>query len=606
VFKGTGAAFLAGVTFEALVLLVRLIRTDQGVLLRSERLARLLEVGAVAGAIGLLAGLATLWWNRRGGGEEVSAAGAAWVAGFLGCLTMTVGFLVNPPAPETIQFSTDPITQRWAMLLAGVVLAVIGVFAVYRWRGALRRTLGSGRAGPLAVVPAVVAVVSAMVPTPTATAGDLPDIYLLTVDALRADHLGCYGYPSPTSPAIDRLCRGSIVYERAMTPVPETIAAYSSLFTGLSPEQHGVYNNFFKAPDELRTLAELLRERGYFTGAILEGSLPGTFANLDQGFDLVVQRGIVARSPVYSLSDAVRSVVAAALAAWSDFTGLDATPTTGAAGRWIHAVSPDQPVFLHIYWPFPHTEYDPPVRYLREVPSPDVEPHLRDEVHRYDAEIRYTDSHVARVLDAIETQRGLEHSWVVFTSDHGEELGRPTPDLAEPYFFGHTRFLYDTSLRVPLIVHPPAARSLVPGRSPSLVSLLSIAPTLLAAAGAPPSPHMGPPLPLAGGEASGSEVYAVMRKAEPDAGDERIYMVSVRDEQWRLVETRVPVYALELLHYGSAGETPAPAGDHAEVVDRLLGLLHRRFPPGEAELEDWSQALTEKEQELLRSLGYIK
>jgi hypothetical protein len=597
---------LGGALLEASVIAFRVTPTP--LLDRVDRVERILFVVAFAALAALAAGLPVWAWSRslrqrlRESRADVSGIVAA-TAGIATCAWLALGFLVRPPDSSLLQTSIDPITERAPMLALAAILVFL--VSVPFGQGLSRMGLARGIAGASAAC--AVALGLAHAPGGTQdTERDRPDKIQVSVDTHRADHQGCYGYSLPTSPALDRLCRDSIVFENAMSAAPQTIPSYASIFTGLQPSEHRVFSNSLKMDDSFTTLPEILQENGYLTGAVLHGAFPAPFGNLDQGLEILVQRGITAYSPLYTLADAARSLASVPLVVLNDQLSRDASVTTDEAVRWITHLSTNRPLFLHVYWSFPHGPYTPPSRYLEDIPRPGESVEFRDKVHRYDAEVGFADAQLARVLEAIERRGADRPAWVVFTADHGEELGRDLPERDAP-FFGHSFVLYDSSLRVPLVVRPPRRDGSPARRHHGVVTNASLAATLLEAAGIDAPPGMLPPLPLSEEEAKRSDLaLSVMRDMTGRAKHGLQDWVSIRSEGWRLIEKRVPARDLELLKQVDGGEEVAVISEHPRVFERLSRELHRVYPPDEGRSEGSDRALSEKESEMLTLLGYIE
>jgi arylsulfatase A-like enzyme len=506
-----------------------------------------------------------------------------------------------------------PLLRSWARGEAVLVYAVSGLaFCLYPIFlavsvSAIRTCAPHGRGRPARVTSfgTVILVLAAlMVPSqeqPTGTGK--PDILFFSVDTLRADHLGCYGYPLPTSPALDRLCEESIVFEQAMAPAPSTIPSYTSIMTGMWQRDHGVYSNYHKADDLLIMLAERLGTQGYVTASITEGSFPGTFANLAQGFDYVIQRGVTARTPMYSPSEAIRTLVHVIQTALAERLRWDLSATSNAAERWLYELRGRGPVFVHFYWPYPHQPYRPPPRYLERLPRLQVEADVSDAVHNYDGEILYTDRQIERILDVLRETGRYKDAWIFFTADHGEELGRVVADStgnAERYF-GHSRYLYDSSVRVPLFIRPPASVALPPRRVHEVVSTASIAATIYEVAEVERTKKMLAPLPLGAGQLGEAYAFSVTRSPVKP-----VDLVSIRTPEWRLVETRRPEPRIELYRTEDEGELENLVESEPEVARSLLERLQAWEPPGPTLVGDPEVLnLTDRERERLEALGYL-
>lgn len=269
------------------------------------------------------------------------------------------------------------------------------------------------------------------------------NLLLITVDTLRADHLGCYGYPRRTSPSIDSLSASGVTFTTAYAQRPKTSPSFASIMTGTYPQRNGVRRSKETLPAAAYTLAEALRDAGYTTcGVVTNGNLYPAFG-FDQGF----------QSYRYGHSDAREG--------------------TEIAMEWLQD-GPRPPFFLWVHHTDPHTPYKPPEPYadaflndieygrhplevIKGVPLGGVHRRLLLEgpldlgyyVSQYDGEIAYADHWIGELLSCIRSL-GLQGSTlVVFTADHGESLGD------HGYYFEHGLFTYDASARIPLVFSLP-------------------------------------------------------------------------------------------------------------------------------------------------------
>jgi arylsulfatase len=288
-----------------------------------------------------------------------------------------------------------------------------------------------------------------------------PTIVLITIDTLRADHLGCYGYGRETSPSIDAFADEAIVFERAYAPMATTLPSHLSLLTSLSPMQHGVLGNFhqlgeaFTASAQIRTAAQMLSEHGYETAAFVSAEPLKTHSGLSVGFDEYDQ----------------------------PFRGERlAAVTTSAATRWLSQRG-DRPLFLWVHYFDPHLPYDPPAPFdemftpdkaLREFLDGQRETNLSPRVQwknsDYDGEIRYVDEHVGRLLGALRAAGLYDEAAIVLTGDHGEGLGQHG-------MTGHGR-TWNEQLHVPLILKLPESAEQQAHRRDVLAALVDVLPTL--------------------------------------------------------------------------------------------------------------------------------
>jgi arylsulfatase A-like enzyme len=274
--------------------------------------------------------------------------------------------------------------------------------------------------------------------------GHLPDVVLITLDTTRADHLGAYGYERDVSPRIDRFARESVVYARAWSTSSWTYPAHASLLTGLHPTSHGAHLDGSGAPREsvtllradVPTLAELLRDAGYATGAFVGGPWLSAEFLLLRGYDIqdaeIEEPPAVPNRPLTPI-------------------GRSAEQLTDRALEWIETVPRDQPLHLFVNYFDPHAPYVVhPGFDLRRGPGSHGGD-LQDAVDRYDGEIRYMDHHLGRLLDGLQDADRYRRSLTVITADHGDLFG-------ENGVWRHGSSLYEGVLRVPLIVHLPEGR----------------------------------------------------------------------------------------------------------------------------------------------------
>lgn len=312
-----------------------------------------------------------------------------------------------------------------------------------------------------------------------------PNVVVVSVDTLRADHLGAYGSTDGATPHLDELAREAVVFEHVWSQSPYTLPAHVSLFSGQFPTVHGVKDpGVLVSPGRTRLLGEILAERGYATGAFTGGGLVGPNFGFARGFD---RYGYV--DPLSNL-DSVRIREHYALQADSSVE-LARGETVDTALGWIrdHA---DVPFFLFFHTYAAH-EFDPPVRDLRAVgsglsglygdrkaleslgmtevfppPAPDG-PTLERLEELYLGAIHQSDAGVGRILEELRDLDLLDETILVVTSDHGKELG-------DHGLVGHGHSLYEELLRVPLLLRVPGHP---PGRVEEPVMLVDVAPTVL-------------------------------------------------------------------------------------------------------------------------------
>jgi arylsulfatase A-like enzyme/Flp pilus assembly protein TadD len=250
-----------------------------------------------------------------------------------------------------------------------------------------------------------------------------PDVFLVTIDTLRADHVHCYGYEHVQTPAIDALAQDGIRFTQAFTPSPITNTSHTSILTGLLPSSHGVTDFAVPLSSLHPTWAELLHQQGYrtaaFIGAVILDSktlAPG----LDRGFDFYDN------FPEHSRTRSRWGRV--------ERRGMDVAQRAEA---WLSA-HPLGPHFVWVHLYDPHDPYEPPAPYSNL---------YRDRL--YDGEIAYADSALANFIGFLKRHSWYDNSLIVVVGDHGEGLGEHHEDT-------HGIFLYDSTTHVPLILKTPA------------------------------------------------------------------------------------------------------------------------------------------------------
>jgi arylsulfatase A-like enzyme len=382
-------------------------------------------------------------------------------------------------------------------------------------------------------------------------------VLLVTVDTLRADRLGCYGDAAARTPALDALARQGVLFESAFTHVPITLPAHATLFTGLLPPAHGVRGNgtFALGPGP-PTLAEVLRSRGRRTAAFVGGFPLARRFGLDRGFDHYDDAMGKAPGMHYEFAERRGEDVAAAARAW-----MAAQP--GPVFVWVHLFDP-------------HAPYDPPPAHR----GPDP----------YRGEVAAVDDAVRALLEAWD--RRSEPSLVALTADHGEAFGEHGEE-------SHSLFVYDTTLRVPLLVRAPGLSA--GRRVPVPVGLADLGATLLdLAGGAGGLPGLSwRPLLLQGQALADRPLYAETLAPRLEFGWSDLR--AVRDGRFKYVRAPRPeLYDVE----ADPGETRDLTAFRPEVAARLDAALSRLLAAsGEQETR---RAPDPEAAERLRALGYTQ
>ena len=285
-------------------------------------------------------------------------------------------------------------------------------------------------------------------PMPAEVRGNRASVVLVTMDTTRADHIGAYGHTEAHTPTVDAFAAQGLRFERAYSVVPLTTPSHASMLSGLYPTRHGIHNNGDAIlGEDVRTLAEQLKDEGYHTGASIAAFVTTRIWNLDQGFDAYFddvgtekdrrQRGKWARERTAD------SVVDDAIA-------------------WVEKQPPGEPLFLWVHFYDPHDPYAPPKEWAEK---------LKD--RPYDGEIAFMDSEIARLQAAVEKRQGEAGTGWVLIADHGEALKREHGEHT------HGMFVFDPTMRIPFIVRPP--KPLAEGRveTGQTVSNVDVTPTVL-------------------------------------------------------------------------------------------------------------------------------
>jgi arylsulfatase A-like enzyme len=265
-------------------------------------------------------------------------------------------------------------------------------------------------------------------------------VILISMDTTRADHLSCYGFNKKTTPNIDKLAKDGVLFEQCISSNAKTLPAHSTMLTGTNPVYHGVHDNSgYSLSAENRTLAEVLKEKGFKTGAVISSFVLERRFGLNQGFD--------------DYEDTFRETIPGAHLA--ERKGDEATQV---ANEWL-VKNRDEDFFLFLHYYDPHDAYIPPEPFASDFSD-----------NLYAGEIAYTDFCIKQVLDKLKELKIYDDSLIIIVGDHGEGLG----DHGEET---HGYFIYQSSLHVPLIVRFPEGQY-SRKRIPQTVGIVDIVPTV--------------------------------------------------------------------------------------------------------------------------------
>jgi len=392
-----------------------------------------------------------------------------------------------------------------------------------------------------------------------------PSLLLVTIDTLRADHVGVYGAAVARTSSLDALAARGVRFEHAQSPVPMTGPSHATILTGLYPPVHGVRDNVvFSLDARHQTLATILKGHGYRTAAFV-GAYPVAAAfGFRQGFDTFSEDFKDSPIPGAGAQRPASDVVDATLA-------------------WLAAPS-DAPTFVWVHLYDPHAPYDPPEPYRTQFAG-----------RPYDGEIAYTDAQLGRVFDWLRSSGREADTVVAVLSDHGESLG-------EHGEMTHAVLLYEATLHVPLLLAGPNVPSGL--TVPTRVTTVDLAPTLLRLLGMTPPPAMtGRDLRTA---LRGERLPPEPLYAESLFGRLNCRWSSLRAwtaDDWKLVDGS----RAELFHLSEdPGETRDRAAEEAPRVERMRAALHaavaKMAPAGD---QARTATITPDQEATLKSLGYV-
>jgi arylsulfatase A-like enzyme len=397
---------------------------------------------------------------------------------------------------------------------------------------------------------------------------------LITVDTLRADRIGAYGYAAARTPNLDRFAREAVRFERAYAHSSKTLPSVATLMTGQLPGRHGLHTNLGRLPDGWPTLAERMRAAGFDTAAFIGNYALRSDRDVDRGFDTYTRE--------FRASESNRPQ--------PENRGSD---LTDSAIAWLDGIEDAARAFLWVHYQEPHGPYTPPSFDAPSRPGPTLPVNrsnsgvagipryqwlghgrLAEYSARYDGEIREVDTQVGRLLDALREAGISQSAAVIITADHGEAFGES--DL----YCAHGEGLDDALLRVPLLLKWPGADAQV--RSDT-VRLIDVAPTLLE---------------LMGLEADALQGASLLR----DLGDRRVVaqVSATRGRHWR----RVWDDSGDVRELRGAPPQFEPLDGAKSDRPRLSAVL-AEAAPWSADDASTGPNLSEQERKNLEALGYV-
>jgi len=396
------------------------------------------------------------------------------------------------------------------------------------------------------------------------------NVLLVSLDTVRADHLGCYRYAAAQTPRIDALASTGLRFEHATTVAPLTLPAHSSLMTGTFPGWHGVRDNggFYLEDDQL-TFAEILRDKGFRTGGFIGAFVLDRRWGIAQGFDRYFDDFDLDSFPSGGGMDSIQR---------------PGSEVVDRALEWLQA-EPGRPFFAWVHLYDAHTPYDAPEPFRSRFPR------TRDGA--YDAEIASADSQVGRLLDALRADGRLDETLVVVVADHGEMLG-------EHGELTHGFFVYEAATHIPLIFSGPGVPAAVVSDQVRIVDVL---PTALSVLGIPiPKPVQGANLmPLARGAHLGLVAHAESWYPRYHYGWSELRSIS--DGRFKLI--RAPRSELYDLSTDPREEQDRSSENTSrlEVSGRALEEFESRV--SRAGVQRGPRAIDPDAEERLAALGYV-
>lgn len=268
---------------------------------------------------------------------------------------------------------------------------------------------------------------------------EIKNILLISIDTCRADYLSCYGYKQKITPNIDAVAQTGFLFLNTITSVPQTLPAHSTMLTGTTPLYHGIHDNLgYQLASSNITLAEILKEKNYKTGAVISSFVLDSQFGLNQGFDYYNDKFI------HEINT-------------SNTTERLGQEASEFAVKWIKEKR-NEPFFLFLHYFDPHFRYEPPEPYASKFSD-----------NLYAGEIAYTDECIGIVINALKEMKLYDSTLIIITGDHGEMLGEHGE--AE-----HGYFIYQSAIRVPMIFKLPGLNK--HHQIKQLVGLVDIVPTI--------------------------------------------------------------------------------------------------------------------------------
>lgn len=418
------------------------------------------------------------------------------------------------------------------------------------------------------------------------------NIILISIDTLRADHLGCYNYPRDTSPSVDKFREDAILFRRCTAQSPSTLTSHASILTSLIPSHHGAFFTRGQAlPDNIKTMAELLKEKGYRTISFNDGGQIAPQFGLTQGFDKYESMSDKLKAEHLNFNRIVTKTM----------TWLDGNPTE----KFF--------LFLHTYET--HHPYTPKKRQLKlfesnyngdlnwqitvemieKINKGEIKLTEEDKQHiinTYDAEIRSMDESFGLLIDYLKKKKLYDNTLIIFTSDHGEEFGE------HGTWAMHSHTLFNDQLHVPLLFKLPQSK-FASRKVNHLVLSIDILPTVMDLLGEKISKNF-----------EGSSLVPLIKGIPPK---KPVFAISQRDMQqtyvsayWSVMTRKWKLYDAKLYDIlNDPGELKDIAAAHEELKTSLQKYALKYMKRRDKKFTGKKITLDDELREKLKSLGYL-
>lgn len=395
------------------------------------------------------------------------------------------------------------------------------------------------------------------------------NLVLVTIDTLRADRLGCYGYSKIETPNLDGIAQQGVLFEHAVAQTPLTPPSHASMFTGMYPHVHGVRNTGgFVLQSSSTTLAEILQEQGWDTAAFIGASVLKKLFGFHQGFAVYDDQ-----MPKPDRSQQAR-----------EYPERPAGEVVNRAIHWLENQS-GRPFFLWVHVFDPHLPYEPPGEF-----------HQKYKDSPYDGEVAYTDQELGRLFDAVKKKSAADRTLIAVLSDHGESLGQHGE-------YTHGVFLYEETMRIPFLLAGPGIPTGL--RVQAQARTIDLLPTLLDLMGGQPPPACQGVtlLPALEGRAVDTG-YSYAETLFPKMNMGWAELRAIRTNRWKYIRAPKPeLYDLEKdpgEAYNVIGQNPEVARD---LEARLKSIVAAKSTGGTEKVQ--TSLVDERTMRQLKTLGYL-